>query len=304
MLQFSQTFSILASVQLTAEGAASGAGPKMDKSEIPEAAVRNPACEQSQSQCFKCPLCPKSFSRIKVLRLHISSHTKEKPYKCEHCDFSTACEHRHQRHIERNHDRSMWETRLKYKCELCTHKFFVPAGLRLHMLTHSEDREYFPCNVSGCDFKASSSRTLQGHHRRVHNDERPFACQVEGCGYRAKWARDLIPHTIRHGKERPFQCSKAFCGYKGKTQSDLNVHIKFKHGDIFHHCSHADCAYKTRNPNQLKIHSIRHHGNQSFKCTHPKCRYRALTERGLATHLASHVTKTAHKCGFPNCTDF
>ena len=92
----------------------------------------------------KCPLCPKTFYRKVELRIHIPSHTKEKLFKCKHCDFRTACRQSHQKHVERTHDKSVWETRLKQKCELCPSKFHSPALLRLHMLTHSMDRKYFP----------------------------------------------------------------------------------------------------------------------------------------------------------------
>ena len=84
----------------------------------------------------QCPLCPKSFLCAQELKVHIPTHTKEKPYKCVQCDFGTARRQSLQRHVERSHQKSVWETRLKYKCELCPCKFHIPANLRQHMFPY------------------------------------------------------------------------------------------------------------------------------------------------------------------------
>ena len=194
----------------------------------------NPAVSNGCVQLQKCPLCTRTFPTIGELRIHIPSHTREKPFKCQYCDFRTTWKQCHQTHMERNHDRSTWETRLRYKCDFCPLKFHLPATLRLHMLTHSVDREYFPCKFPGCTRKSTSSTKLKAHYIRVHRgiDERPFACQLKGCGYRARFSDDLRQHQITHRSDRPFRCSEATCGYTAKIISALNRHIKTRHGDV------------------------------------------------------------------------
>lgn len=140
-----------------------------------------------------------------------SVQEEEKPFKCKHCDFSISCKQRHQKHVERAHDRFVWETRLKCKCELCPYKCHMPSSLRLQMLTHTEDRNYFPCKYPGCNFEAKSSVTLDGHYKRLHSDERPFSCKLDGCTFRATFAADIRQHIVKHRTDKLFLCSENNC---------------------------------------------------------------------------------------------
>ena len=160
----------------------------------------------------KCPLCPKDFSGTAKLRHHILSHTKEKPFKCEHCDLRTAHKESYQKHVERHHGKYAQNVAMKYKCELCPFRAFHHYALRDHKLTHTEGGNAFPCEFPGCNLKAKSSQIMKEHQKRVYSDERPLACEVEGCEYRGKIIGDMRQHMRKHSSDRPFLCPEANCG--------------------------------------------------------------------------------------------
>ena len=132
---------------------------------------------------LKCPLCSKSFRSEGKLRHHTYSHTKEKPFKCNHCDFTTAYSEHLGIHIEKKHeDKSVWEQRQKFKCTFCSFKTWLKATWEYHMTTHKGERN-FPCKFSECSYAARGHSVFWQHYRTVHSDsdDRPFSCKVEGC---------------------------------------------------------------------------------------------------------------------------
>ena len=193
----------------------------------------------ARAQSQRCPLCAKVFPNVAELENHISSHTKEKPFKCDHCHFKTAYKQHLQRHFEKNHeDPSVWDKRLKFKCEQCPYKTYQNFRLRRHMLKHTGERN-FPCKFADCIYKGKSATAQQRHCKRVHSDERPWPCRIKGCPYRGKLQDDITQDMIKHSTERPFRCSQANCDYKANNRNLLNVHLKLTHGKARYECSFA-----------------------------------------------------------------
>ena len=73
---------------------------------------------------------------------HMRTHTREAPFKCEHCDY---------RAIQRSH-------------------------LTQHSRTHSGERPY---ECERCDYRTISMSNLK-RHERLHDEqhEKPFVCEV------------------------------------------------------------------------------------------------------------------------------
>ena len=79
--------------------------------------------------------CGKSFNQQENLKIHAGTHTREKPYACEHCDKSFTTQGWLNRHI-RTHagDKS-------YTCEHCGKSFDQEGNLMIHARTHTVEKQ-------------------------------------------------------------------------------------------------------------------------------------------------------------------
>eukprot|EP00095_Tigriopus_kingsejongensis_P010563 snap_masked-scaffold421_size176100-processed-gene-0.20 protein:Tk10563 transcript:snap_masked-scaffold421_size176100-processed-gene-0.20-mRNA-1 annotation:"b-cell lymphoma" len=76
-----------------------------------------------------CEFCGKVFKNCSNLTVHRRSHTGEKPYKCELCNYACAQSSKLTRHMK-THGRLGKDI---YKCRFCDMPFSVPSTLEKHM---------------------------------------------------------------------------------------------------------------------------------------------------------------------------
>ena len=88
--------------------------------------VRNDTCE----------FCGKVFKNCSNLTVHRRSHTGEKPYKCELCNYACAQSSKLTRHMK-THGRVGKDV---FKCKFCLMPFSVPSTLEKHMRKCVESR--------------------------------------------------------------------------------------------------------------------------------------------------------------------
>ena len=50
-----------------------------------------------------CPFCPKVMTKLSNMKVHIRSHTGEKPFQCPHCDYRTSVNSNLRKHINHKH---------------------------------------------------------------------------------------------------------------------------------------------------------------------------------------------------------
>ena len=102
----------------------------------------------------ECDVCEKRFSRAGYLKIHMCTHTNEKPYECDVCE----------------------------KC------FRQSQHLKIHMRIHTNEKQY-KCVVCEKRFRTSSHLKV---HERSHTNEKPFECDV--CEKRYRYASSLKYH--------------------------------------------------------------------------------------------------------------
>ena len=116
---------------------------------------------------FGCPFCPKLMPNSGNMKMHIRSHTGEKPFSCNDCRKSF------------------------------THK----GDLARHTLIHTGEKP-FQCNY--CE-KRFSQKTHLERHRLIHTGEKPFECS--DCGKRFTHKSALDQHKlIHHSEAQPVSC--------------------------------------------------------------------------------------------------
>ena len=173
---------------------------------------------RSESVCFNCEVCGKSFASNNYLQYHKKVHEKEKPYQCSQCDKAI---HRHaflQQHMVIHTDAR------PFKCTLCEMAFKAKRCLKVHMERHVNEKN-FKCTECSATFKTKSDLTRHMRSKNMpinmpknRSEECEYFC--EQCGV----AIFLKQHMIVHSDVRNFACRH--CSYRTKRKFALKKHEK------------------------------------------------------------------------------
>ncbi|CAG4949393.1 unnamed protein product [Colias eurytheme] len=196
-----------------------------------------------------CEYCSEKFEDFRSLIMHRKLHLR--PFICENCwaGFYTGEDlqkHQCQPNPNKIKDKHNKEKLLR-QCDQCG-KSYPPGYIRIHMLTHSNNRAYsckycpkkfkvpgslnshilwnhkrtrnHRCEVCNATFISSSSRS--SHIRKNHLKETKYAC--ESCGKRFFSKSELQRHSLTHTGVKNFHCH--LCDKSYQTRYGLNVHLK------------------------------------------------------------------------------
>lgn len=189
-----------------------------------------------------CECCFEKFDTFRAALLHRKLHNK--PYVCEDCWEGFETNGEVASHNCSKPDKSTKEG-LK-QCDQCG-KSYKPGYIRIHMLTHNDERTYsckqcpkkfkvlgglhshiqwahkrvknHKCEFCNTLFISSSARCA--HIRKIHLREKKHVCKC-GKGFFSK--SELERHMLTHTGVKNFHCH--LCEKSYQTRHGLNVHLR------------------------------------------------------------------------------
>lgn len=210
---------------------------------------------------YECPTCKKAFSRPMHLKLHIRSHTSEKPFKCSHCNKNFTNQQTLTKHLKTaQHMRNAYGNNVNleksFLCSTCGATFFRQQTLQRHVETIHMPGETFKC--PHCDYNTRNKANLV-RHVEGHSNIKRYVCETCGASFRA--LATLTEHqTFVHSDSRDFVCDT--CGKAFKNKSTLQRHLRTHKDDRPYKC-HCDQSYKRLS--HLKRHMATVHKETSAK---------------------------------------
>ena len=166
---------------------------------------------------YSCDTCEKAFTERCNLTSHMMTHSGVRPYVCETCGKAFSRCDDLARHM-RTHSGVK-----PYACETCDKVFSVSSNLIDHMRTHSGVKPY-ACET--CD-KAFSQSSHLASHMRTHSGVKPYACET--CDKAFSQSSTLTKHMRTHSGVKPYACE--ICGEAFSTAHRVKSHVIYNHTD-------------------------------------------------------------------------
>uniref|UniRef100_A0A8D0HP66 C2H2-type domain-containing protein n=1 Tax=Sphenodon punctatus TaxID=8508 RepID=A0A8D0HP66_SPHPU len=152
--------------------------------------------EQEQF-CCSFPGCSKQYDKACRLKIHMRSHTGERPFTC---DF-----------------------------EGCGWSFTSMSKLLRHKRKHEDDRR-FTCPVEGCGKSFTRAEHLKGHSI-THLGTKPFECPAEGCCAKFSARSSLYIHSKKHQDVDSVKtcCPVPSCNKLFTSKHSMKTHMVKQH---------------------------------------------------------------------------
>ena len=130
----------------------------------------------------ECEVCKRQFSSRAYLKLHMRTHTNEKPFVCSECGLSYYAISSLNNHKRIIHTDFKQERKRNHVCHLCGKGFFEKKDLKVHSLSHIEVRNHL-CTKCGSGFKSSDKLKIHMERHNMPNVPCPhcnllFTCRI------------------------------------------------------------------------------------------------------------------------------
>ncbi|XP_073670671.1 uncharacterized protein [Paramisgurnus dabryanus] len=219
---------------------------------------------------FQCSKCDMRFRTRDTLIGHERIHTGEKPYKCPHCEMSFSQKAYRKKHV------FLHTNERPYQCNQCDKAFRDSGCLKIHQKIHSEKLH----QCSHCD-KRFRHKSYLIRHERIHTGEKPYLCSY--CGKSFSSSGTFKVHQRVHTGEKPYPCS--VCGKSFTKHYGLVSHRRTHTGERPYKCSLCEKTFTQAV--LLRIHLRVHTGEKPYRCS--ICGERFANVGPFKTHQKKHV---------------
>jgi len=189
----------------------------------------------------ECWICQKTFSNVQKMRIHLKTHTGEKPYVCKFCSRSFSNSTLLGRHV-RMHTGNVLH------CEQCSFTTVSKFQLEIHVNKHTGVKPY-KCRYCSMAYADPSRHKI---HERSHTGEKPYACDQCDKAFVDKYS--LVRHIRTHTGEKPYKCS--YCSKAFAQGCQLQFHERTHTGEKPYECS--QCQKKFSRRQELNKHMVTH----------------------------------------------
>uniref|UniRef100_A0A8C8ISV0 C2H2-type domain-containing protein n=1 Tax=Oncorhynchus tshawytscha TaxID=74940 RepID=A0A8C8ISV0_ONCTS len=234
---------------------------------------------------FKCPVCIKSFGSASLLKIHQIYHTGEKSHKCKECDKRFYSKGHLVRHMMTHTGEKL------YKCSVCEKCFVSSSALKKHC-----EIEEDPCRHEVCDksimWKGSLTEHLNTHTGKKSSKRLVYE---KGLASSSVLKCDQLDHCGGKPEEsqserESYLCSD--CGKSFRTISYLRVHMKTHRERELHKC--PVCGKCFTSSAYFKLHQRIHTGEKQHQCN--VCSKSFTLSGHLTEHMRTHTGEKSFKC--------
>ncbi|KAJ3113953.1 hypothetical protein HDU96_002691 [Phlyctochytrium bullatum] len=148
----------------------------------------------------------------------------------------------------------------RYRCEYpgCSKAFKKPAKLKLHNLSHTDERP-FACCQSAYKRAAHLARHAQSH-ADSETERKPHICNHHDCAARFVSKHHLVRHQRIHDTPKPYTArKKRKDAAPGPDSSFLDLFTGAQSIDLPLSCTFPDCEYRCRRKYDLNRHMKAYH---------------------------------------------
>ncbi|XP_028037524.1 zinc finger protein 572-like [Bombyx mandarina] len=251
-----------------------------------------PASNRRASGKLTCQICNKTISSVTYMKVHLRTHSGERPFKCYICDrgFITSSKmHRHVlTHNEENEIHSLGDgadaTGLKEE-KPKKKRGRIKKKEKADLPKIKEKHKKRPHSCEFCNKRFLHLATLQVHKKCHEGETLTYKCEY--CLEDQPDEEALRLHEATHGGAKPYTCTLCGKNYKRKTTM---VHHRQHHRADQPALSCPACPKRFHSERKLQRHAARHGAARSslrYEC--PVCAHMFHTRYHALMHLKSHL---------------